>query len=118
MRRALGYLWWGLAVAAFVAVALNLAQPHPADDSALAAQASTALEAEMTGGGVLAVGATTDGHVYVTFSQTTANIGSPARLSAEAHAAAAAVFDAVPKATIVTVLDANHAVVDSYRRGR
>jgi hypothetical protein len=118
VKRALGWLWWGLAAVALVAVALNLAQPHPADDTALASKATAALDAERVGDSVLAVGATSDGHVYVTLSRTASDFGSPARLSVVGHDVATAIVGAVPSATIVTVLDANHAVVDSYRRGR
>ena len=116
MKRGLVWVWWAVAVLALVAVTVNILHPHPTDDAALAAQATAALNAESLLGRVFAVGATTDGLVYVTLPQTKHDLDSDSRTSAFTRSIASTIFQDVPSAQKVEVLDANHTIIHTYER--
>jgi hypothetical protein len=109
-KRALIGIWFAFAAASTVLLVLSLLQPQVTDSPTLAVHVRAVLERD--GARVLAVGATTDGRVFVT-----SGVALPdSTQTAVWPPVAARIFSAVGSAKEIVVLDPNHLVIGSYTR--
>ena len=116
MKRTLQTAWWLVVAVTTVFVVVNVAQSHTTDDQLLANKAATALQGAGLASGIQAVGATTDGLVFVTLGNAAPSDGPSAQGAEVERRVAQAVFGASPEVTAVVLLDANHGVVGSLDR--
>lgn len=116
MKRALQIAWWALVAVTTVLVVANIIHSHTTDDPRLANEAATALQVTGLESGIQAVGATSDGRVFVTLGNSAPSDGSSAQGIQAERRVAKAVFGALPQVTAVVLLDANHGVVSSSNR--
>ena len=118
LRRALWIGWWAIVAVVTIFVAVNVAQSRTTDSAPLADRAARALTDSGQAAEVQAVGATSDGRVFVTL----VNVGMPAGAgsggSRASRGIAEAVLTRVPSAVVVVILNADHGVVGSFGRGR
>lgn len=116
MRRAPHTAWWLVVAVTTVVVVANVARSHTTDDPLLANEAATALQKAGLASGIQAVGATTDGRVFITLmdaaSSPSSSPGGPSQLQTLARD----VFSGARDAKVVVVLNASHSVTGSYDR--
>lgn len=116
LRRAFWIGWWAVVAVLIIVVAVNIVQSGTTDSVPLADEAAKALSGTGHTAEIRAVGATSDGRVFVTLVSAGTPSGASHAGSDAVRAIADDVFSQVPSATAVVILNADHGVVGTFWR--